>query len=203
MIVEEGVSSATAVEPNRDMLSVGKVDSSDSNIKWVKGSAEQIPIVDESFDLLTMASSFHWADFDKATQEFHRLLRSGGRFAALWNPRLIETNPILVEIEDFLNELKPNIERVSSGRSGITRDLTERLWNSNLFDDVVYVEGRHTIEMSKERYLSAWRSVNDLQVQLGAEKFEIFLSFVTKKIETLSCVEATYLTRAWSAKKIL
>ena len=104
------------------MLSVGKVDSSDSNIKWVKGSAEQIPIVDESFDLLTMASSFHWADFDKATQEFHRLLRSGGRFAALWNPRLIETNPILVEIEDFLNELKPNIERVSSGRSGITRD---------------------------------------------------------------------------------
>jgi hypothetical protein len=50
-----------------------------------------------------MASSFHWADFELATKEFSRVLRKGGRFCALWNPRLIEVNPMLVEIEMYLN----------------------------------------------------------------------------------------------------
>ncbi len=46
-----------------------------------------------------MASSLHWANFDKACDEFHRILRPGGVFVALWNPRFIEANPLLVEIE--------------------------------------------------------------------------------------------------------
>jgi ubiquinone/menaquinone biosynthesis C-methylase UbiE len=49
-------------------------------------------LADGSVDLVSMASSFHWADFDTACDEFHRILRSGGVFVALWNPRLIEVN---------------------------------------------------------------------------------------------------------------
>ena len=124
-----------------------------------------------------------------------------GIFCALWNPRLIEINPLLVEIEDYLNKLKPTIKRVSSGRSGITKTLTEDLNNSELFEDVIYIEGRHSINMSKERYLGAWKSVNDLQVQLGRSKFTDFLNFVEQKINKLEYIEATYLTRAWSVKK--
>jgi hypothetical protein len=55
--------------------------------------------------------------------------------------------------------------------------------------------------MSKERYLGAWRSVNDLRVQLGPEKFDVFLEFVEKRLIGLDVIEATYLTRAWSARK--
>jgi SAM-dependent methyltransferase len=146
-----------------------------------------------------MASSFHWANFETATAEFHRVLRPGGRFTALWNPRLIEANPLLVEIEAHLDKLRPNIKRVSSGRSGITENLSEQLWSSPHFDDVVYLEGRHVIEMTPDRYLGAWRSVNDLRVQLGPEKFGDFLTFVEHRIESLRNIEATYLTRAWSA----
>jgi hypothetical protein len=148
-----------------------------------------------------MASSFHWTNFDTATQEFHRVLRAGGHFTALWNPRLIEVNPLLVEIEAHLDTLRPNIKRVSSGRSGITETLTERLWASPCFEDVVYLEGRHIIEMTPERYLGAWRSVNDLRVQLGPEKFDAFLDFVEKRIASQKVIEATYLTRAWSARR--
>ena len=114
-----------------------------------------------------MASSFHWAKFDDALKEFHRVLRPNGIFCALWNPRLIEVNPLLVEIEEYLNNIKPNIKRVSSGRSGMTKTLTEDLNNSRFFKDVIYFEGRHVIYMTKARYVGAWRSVNDLQVQLG------------------------------------
>lgn len=199
MIQAVGVRSAVAVEPNDDMRQNGMTDSRRTDIRWLSGSAEATGLEDSSADWLTMASSFHWANFETATAEFHRVLRAGGRFTALWNPRLIEVNPLLVEIEAHLDTLRPNIKRVSSGRSGITESLTEQLWGSPYFEDVVYVEGRHVLEMTPDRYLGAWRSVNDLRVQLGPEKFGHFLTFVEHRIEGLGRIEATYLTRAWSA----
>jgi len=56
--------------------------------------------------------------FTKACDEFHRILRPVGVFAALWNPRFIEANPLLVAIEAEITRLKPDIRHVSSGRSG-------------------------------------------------------------------------------------
>lgn len=204
MVWQTGVKSVHAVEPNDDMRRAGSAGPNNADglatIEWHAGSAEQTGLANHSVDLLSMASSFHWADFDKATREFHRVLRPGGRFVALWNPRLIETNPLLVDIENYLNTLRPDIKRVSSGRSGITDTLTEQLWASPYFDDVIYLEGRHTIAMSKQRYMGAWRSVNDLQAQLGAAKFGQFLAYVEDKIAPLPHIDATYLTRAWSAR---
>ncbi len=201
MVNATGVRSVTAIEPNDDMRQNGIADSKNTKISWLAGSAEDTGLADASADWLSMASSFHWANFDSATKEFHRVLRAGGRFTALWNPRLIEVNPLLVEIEAHLDTLRPNIKRVSSGRSGITETLTDQLWRSPYFEDVVYFEGRHVIEMTPERYLGAWRSVNDLRVQLGPEKFHDFLVFVEKRITGLQVIEATYLTRAWSARR--
>ena len=201
MVAGAGVRSVTALEPNDDMRSNGKADSQHVNIAWSAGSAETTGLPDASADWLSMASSFHWANFETATQEFHRVLRPSGRFTALWNPRLIEVNPLLVEIEAYLEKLRPNIKRVSSGRSGITETLTEQLWASPYFEDVVYLEGRHVIEMSADRYLGAWRSVNDLRVQLGPENFDAFLAFVEHRIAGLKFIKATYLTRAWSARR--
>jgi SAM-dependent methyltransferase len=198
MVQDTGVRSVTAIEPNNDMRQNGIFDSKRINISWLAGSAESTGLASASADWLTMASSFHWANFETATKEFHRVLRPGGRFTALWNPRLIEVNPLLVEIESHLDALRPNIKRVSSGRSGITETLTEQLWGSPYFEDVVYLEGRHVIKMTPERYLGVWRSVNDLRVQLGHEKFDIFLAFVEQRITGLQVIEATYLTRAWS-----
>ena len=128
------------------------------------------------------------------------MLRPMGRFTALWIARLTETNPLLVEIEAHLNALRPGLKRVSSGRSGMTETLTERLWASPWFEDVVFVEGRHEIIMTPERYLGAWRSVNDLQVQLGEKQFGAFLDFVEERVRG-QLIEATYLTRAWSARR--
>lgn len=201
MVHGAGVKSTIAVEPNDDMRNNGVADSAESGIRWVPGSAERTGLPDEAADWVSMASSFHWADFDAATAEFHRILRPGGRFTALWNPRLIEVNPLLVEIEAHLATLRPDIKRVSSGRSGITEKLTQQLWNSPYFEDVVYLEGRHVINMTPERYIGAWRSVNDLRVQLGLEKFDEFLKFVERRIRGLDTIEATYLTRAWSARR--
>ena len=132
MVYGIGVNSIISIEPNSDMRDAGINDSQSTKINWMAGSAEQTGLSNESTDWLSMASSFHWADFAMATKEFHRVIRPGGLFTALWNPRLIEVNPILIEIEDHLKTLRPNIKRVSSGRSGMTETLTERL-NDSLF----------------------------------------------------------------------
>ena len=202
LVASKGLKSATAVEPNSDMLNHGISDSSNTAIAWLSGSAEDTNLADNSADWLTMASSFHWADFELATKEFYRVLKPSGLFTAIWNPRLIEVNPLLVEIESHLDTLRPNIKRVSSGRSGMTSTLFERLESSPYFDDVVYIEGRHVIKMSPDRYLGAWRSVNDLRVQLGPLKFGEFLDYVEQKISGLPYIEATYLTRSWTARSV-
>jgi ubiquinone/menaquinone biosynthesis C-methylase UbiE len=196
-----GVSTAIAIEPNEDMRKKGIEASQQTAIRWQAGNAEDTGLSAQSADWLSMASSFHWANFETAIKEFHRVLRPSGQFTALWNPRLIEVNPLLIEIEAYLDTLRPNIKRVSSGRSGVTEVLTEKLLKSSFFEDVVYLEGRHVIEMTPDRYLGAWRSVNDLRVQLGPEKFQMFLSFVEGRVSKLKVIEATYLTRAWSARR--
>ncbi len=198
MVYRKGVKSVTAIEPNDNMRAAGMADSADATIRWLAGHAEQTGLLAGCCDWLTMASSFHWTNFDAATQEFHRLLRPGGRFTALWNGRLIETNPMLVEIEAHLSAMRPNIQRASTD---MKETLTEQLWSSPWFEDVVYMEGRHDIGMTPERYLGVWRSVNELRVQLGERQFEAFLDFVGRRIADQPSIQATYTTRAWSARR--
>jgi len=172
-----------------------------TGVVWRKGSAEATGLRDGSADLVSMASSLHWADFDKACDEFHRILRPGGVFVALWNPRFIEANPLLVEIEAEIARLKPDIRRVSSGRSGITEHLTDMLSAKPHFAEVLYLEGRHSQQQTPEQYIGAWRSVNDLQVQMGPELFRKFLDFVENRIACVTEIETTYVTRAWAAQR--
>jgi SAM-dependent methyltransferase len=201
MLAAHGPKSIMAVEPNDDMRQQGILASQGHNISWRKGTGESTGLNAASCDLVSMASSFHWVDFDKGCAEFQRILRPGGRFVAVWNPRLVEINPLLAEIETEITRLKPDIRRVSSGRSGLTERLTVMLWAKRGFDDVIYLEGRHVQIQTPTQYIGAWRSVNDLQVQLGPELFTSFLRFVERRTEGISAIETTYLTRAWAARR--
>lgn len=201
MLAGQGLHSVTAVEPSDEMRRQGVLTSERHNIVWRRGSAEKTGLASNTYHLVSMASSFHWANFDLACAEFQRILRPGGRFVALWNPRMVELNPLLAEIEQEITNLKPDVKRVSSGRSGLTEKLTEMLWAKPGFDDVVYLEGRHVGTQSVEQYIGAWRSVNDLRVQLGPDLFNKFLEFVQRKTAGLDKIETTYLTRAWAARR--
>jgi SAM-dependent methyltransferase len=202
MLAARGLHSVVAVEPNDDMRAQGIETSRGTDIVWRKGSAEATGLPGGSADLVSMASSLHWADFDKACDEFHRILRPGAVFAALWNPRFIEANPLLVEIEAQIAQLKPDVQRVSSGRSGIAERLTDMLSAKPQFTGVLYLEGRHSLRQTPEQYLGAWRSVNDLQVQLGPELFGKFLDSAERRVAGLASVETTYITRAWVARRV-
>jgi len=189
-----------AVEPNDAMRTAGERQNQGYDITWSKGSAEHTGLPPHSVHMLCMASSFHWPDFDAAVREFARVLRPGGLFMALWNTRRYESNPLLVEIEDYLHALVPELRRVSSGRSAFCDGLTDRLAGRKEFADVLYLEGRHTEQQSPEQYIGLWESVNDVRVQAGEERFARFLDYIRERTAQLDHIDAEYTTRAWVAR---
>lgn len=191
----------TAVEPNTAMSEHGKTQNGSLPITWHAGSAENTGLAPNSCDFVCMASSFHWPDFDKAIAEFNRILKPHGLFMALWNTRHYEINPLLVDIENKVHEIIPNLKRVSSGRSEFCNGLLGRLAKTEIFEDVIYVEGNHIEYQSQERYIGLWESVNDIRVQAGEEKFAMFLDYIRNKTHGIETIEAEYTTRAWIGRR--
>lgn len=201
MLFHAGVKNVIGVEPNEKMLEFAILDSAGLDIDWRHGKAENTYLEDGSVDMVSMASSFHWTEVSTALLEFHRILRDGGRFVALWNPRVTDYSSTLIDIENFINKLKPDLVRVSSGNSEFTFKLSTVLNKSELFEDVVYIESQNIVNMTRDNYIGAWRSVNDLRVQLGERNFEKLLNFIELTLVDKEYIEVAYLTRAWSARK--
>jgi len=53
----------------------------------VDGTAESIPLPDDSVDVVTVAQAFHWFEAATALAEIRRVLKPGGGLALLWNER--------------------------------------------------------------------------------------------------------------------
>ena len=199
-LIDAGIKDVTAVEPNNDMLDRG-IEYLDGKINFLSGSAEKTGLKSKSFDLISMASSFHWPDTYLALQEFDRILNPKGIFTALWNPRLTHKSISENEVQKLLSKKYKVKSRVSSGLSGITNELRETLSESGIFHSVVYIDAVDVVQRTHQEYIGAWRSVNDIQVQLGKDKFKDFIRDVKGIIYKEPYVEVHYLTRAWVAFK--
>ncbi|HEY0200712.1 MAG TPA: class I SAM-dependent methyltransferase [Burkholderiaceae bacterium] len=56
-------------------------------VQTLAGSAQALPMADESADAIVCAQAFHWFASADALQEFHRVLRPGTRLGLVWNVR--------------------------------------------------------------------------------------------------------------------
>ncbi len=195
-----GGAKVTAVEPNDAMRTEG-IRQSPADMLWVDAAAENTTLPSSQYDLVCMASSFHWPDFAQAVKEFDRISKPQGFFMALWNTRFFEKNPLLVRIEAKLHELVPDMKRISSGRSEFCSTLTQRLASESVFSDVMYCEGFHLELQTPEHYIGLWESVNDVRVQAGEERFSAFINYIRKETSGMQYIEAHYMTRAWIARR--
>ena len=215
-----------AVEPNDSMMAEGEQYTKDLNIKWQKGSGEDTGIESCYADWVIMASSFHWTNPQKSLPEFARILTNdttkaygdtngggGGNivknatpsksayFTAIWNPRHIAEGSIFYEIEEEIKNIVPELARVSSGTQNVKK-WEEILVSTGHFKDCFFMECDYLEVMSKERYLGAWHSVNDIQAQAGQKRWQHILSMIESKITHLDEIEIPYKIRAWNVRKV-
>ncbi|WP_067723322.1 class I SAM-dependent methyltransferase [Nocardia yamanashiensis] len=73
----------TAVEPDVEMR--GALEQRYPGVPTLAGTAESIPLPDDSVDAVLAGQAFHWFDLGRAIPEMVRVLRPGGVVAALWN----------------------------------------------------------------------------------------------------------------------
>lgn len=190
-----------AVEPNDAMRAEGiKLFEGRTTFVWSKGLAEVTNLPDQCVDWLLMGSSFHWADAPVALEEFHRVLRPGGFFTAIWNPRNLESSEFHMDIERSIQEMVPNLKRVSSGSRANMQNTENKLLSTPFFNDLFLIEAPHEAVMSPERYMGAWRSVNDIHAQAGDELFEQVLTMIEKKIQGMDQIVVPYLSRAFTVR---
>ena len=66
------------IDPSEEMLEKARM--KDSNVQWMKGSAEDIPLENESVDgVLVSLSIHHWPDLKKGFEEIYRVMKQGSR----------------------------------------------------------------------------------------------------------------------------
>jgi len=97
--------SVVAVEPSsgmRDMLSAKL-----PTVVVLDGTAEAIPLPDESCDAVLVAQAWHWVDPGRATAEVARVLVPGGLLGLVWNYR-DEDDPWTAGLSAILTEFGTN-----------------------------------------------------------------------------------------------
>ena len=190
-----------AVEPNDAMRAEGiRLFEGRNSFIWSKGLAEATNLPDQCADWVLMGSAFHWTDAPVALQEFQRILRPGGFFTAIWNPRNLESSAFHMDIERSIQQMVPNLKRVSSGSRANMRDMEGKLLSTSFFEDLFLIEAPYEVVMSPERYMGAWRSVNDIHAQAGDELFAQVLTTIEEKIQGMDQIVVPYLSRAFTVR---
>ena len=173
-----------------------------SQIHWSKGTGENTGLPDNCVDLVTMASSFHWTDPNKSLPEFSRILKKGGYLSIMWNTRDVASSKLHTEIENIIYEIAPDIKRVSSGNASHTKNWEEVLVSTGHFKDVKFIETSYVEHMTKERYMGAWRSVNDIRAQAGEKNFNLILEKIEQSLKGMDSIDVPYKMRSWTVKEV-
>lgn len=127
-----------ATEPDEQMLDV--LSAKIPNVRATLGSAEQIPVGDQQYDVVVAGQAFHWFDQPAALAEVGRVLAPGGRLVLLWNER---------------DERIPWVRKLGAliGRQGQDVDPTRVIDDSGMFSAV------------EEQQFRFWQVVNRETVQ--------------------------------------
>ena len=193
--------SVSAVEPNDEMRKVGQEYINTKSVQWYQGTGENTKLDSGSYDWVIMASSFHWTDPNLSLPEFYRLLKPNGYLTIIWNPRNIKISKLHVDIENIIYSYIPNMKRKSSGERTQTETWENVLTQTGHFKDVIFSEISFMEQMSIERYMGAWESVNDIRVQAGEENFKKILKEIENAISHLDgIISVPYKNTSWTAQ---
>jgi SAM-dependent methyltransferase len=105
LLVERGLE-VTAVEPLAEMRE--QLLAAAPTAAVMDGSAERIPVADDSLDAVVVAQAWHWFDGPAALREVARVLVPGGTLGLVWNVRDL-SEPWVAELDRVLHRHGPQV----------------------------------------------------------------------------------------------
>jgi ubiquinone/menaquinone biosynthesis C-methylase UbiE len=93
-----------AADASRHLLR--ELRSFEASIPVVQTTAESLPFDDATFDVVTVATAFHWFEPARVLPEIARVLRPGGHLALVWNTRHL-AEPWTYRLDDLLRDVQP------------------------------------------------------------------------------------------------
>jgi ubiquinone/menaquinone biosynthesis C-methylase UbiE len=84
------------------------------------GTAEELPLEDDSVDAITVAAAMHWFDLDRAVPEFHRALKPGGAMAVIGPGRDLD-QPLQRAVQEIIGVYLPRISEFATWRNDVAR----------------------------------------------------------------------------------
>lgn len=184
----------TSVEPNRDMIRQADL----PDVQWVEGTFEEYALCDGSQAWAVAAQAFHWATPEIALPRIRRTLKSGGVFTVLWNDRENESSEVLAWTAAAIRRHVPDFDEAY--RHCSWGDVLESTGDFKLLS---HHAERHTVAMSRERYLDLWRSHNRLNYTAGPERFNALINELTAELDAqaIETVDVPYRCEAWSCRR--
>jgi ubiquinone/menaquinone biosynthesis C-methylase UbiE len=99
-------------------------------IQFEGGSAENTKLEDNSVNLITCFQSFHWFDPEPTLTEFARILKPGGKLAAIWNKR--------DRSDRFTREYGSLMKIAANTKSKSRKERIKFLYDTSLFSSVYH-----------------------------------------------------------------
>jgi SAM-dependent methyltransferase len=155
----EAGADVVAVEPDEEMRAVFARVLPD--VELHPGSAEAVPLPDESVDAITAAQAFHWFDPERALPEMHRVLRPGGGVALLWN-QWDEDDPLTHGLDEIVNRLRPAWVRQAEWRHPLEQ--------SPLFENRDLRKFKHVETIEPELVIERVASVSAVVVAVAEDR---------------------------------
>lgn len=131
------------IEPDLSMLSLAAEELDSRLFTPVSGTAEDIPLSDNSVDLVSCAQSFHWFDSVSFRAECDRILRPNGKILLIWNTKDTDS-PIMRDYQEICTRILGT--RFSGFHNGLNLSGKEVL--------SFFHSHEHTLTFSNDQFVS-------------------------------------------------
>jgi len=154
-VLAERFARVVAIEPDDAMRALI------SGAEALAGTAEAIPLADDSADAVFCGEAFHWFDGAVALAEIARVLRPGGGLALMWNHDWDFEPELPKELHDRMGAI---IERVGApGGPKYDSGAWRNAFATSAFEPLQKTTLTWVIEeVDRERVVSLWLSVSSV-----------------------------------------